>query len=629
MNSMIDYEYILSHLSLPVLITDLNGSVVYSNSSFNNLFVNSNLPDKKFLSEFKIHNSNNKTLDPDQYPFLSILKKDNNSETINGRIDDRWYQIKSVKGNSKGTFNYVITSFEDVSKEKDTEDWLQLTTENIEAVLYATSPISKDFLFVSNAVEKLFGYTPEEIYQNRVTYIRKILPEYLKHFKSFLGKLEKGKSSVVEYKMRDRQNRERFVRHTGTPVMKKGKVEKVVGVILDITEEKEVLEKLENSEERFRLLIDTANDFIFALDNQGYFLVANKSGAKSLGFVQSEITGKHFFELIDEKYKTDVAFAFQKILSSEEMISFEAAFVDKFGKKVLFEIQASPMILDKKIDGILAIGRDVTARRKDEKRLKELNAKLIEANRINAIERDRAKHQISVLEELNKLKNEFVSNVSHELRTPLASIVGFAETISSDDSLNRETINEFNNIIITEGKRLAKFINDLLDFSKIENDKEKKNFEDIDIIPVIKKVAESFRNAAEQKKITYTTEIPEAEIIVKGDKEMLSNAFVKILDNSIKFTNQNGRIAIIVQDFLNEVEIIVNDTGIGIPEDDLPDIFDKFKKVNQKGNLLPGAGLGLTIVKQTIDAHRGLVQVKSEVNKGTTVIVKLPKKPKV
>jgi PAS domain S-box-containing protein len=613
---------------MPVLITDLKGTKVYANTSFNDLFVDNKTTDESFLSEFIIYNSDNEIIDFDQYPFISILKSSNNSETINGKINDKWYLIKSVKEDKKNFFDYIITSFEDISKEKETEDWLKFTTENVEAVLYATGPVSNDSIFVSNAVEKLFGFTPDEIFENKLTVLRRIYPEYLEYFRFFLDELNSGKSSIVEYKFKDKYNCERFVRHSGTPIIRQGKIEKIVGVILDITEEKEILEKLEKSEERFRLLIDTANDFIFTLDNYGYFLTVNKSGAKSLGYIQSEIIGKHFLELIDEGNKPDVAFAFQKILTSGKMTSFEAAFIDKFGKNVLFEIQASPMIMENKIDGILAISRDITARTKDEMKLKELNAKLIEANRINAIERDRAKHQISVLEELNKLKNEFISNVSHELRTPLASIVGFAETIASDTSLTRETINEFNNIIVTEGKRLAKFINDLLDFSKVEEDKDNIHFDNIDIIPIVNNVAENFRKQAEQKKITLTTEIPEAEIIIKGDKERLSSAFGKILDNSIKFTNKNGRVRIIVQDFLNEVEIIINDTGIGIRENDLPKIFDKFRKVNQKDNQLPGAGLGLTIVKQIIDAHKGLVQVKSEFNKGTTFIVKLPKKPK-
>ncbi len=613
---------------MPVLITDSKVTKVYSNAAFNELFVNQKVSDEKFLTEFLIYNNLNEIIGFEKYPFVSILKNNTSHESLVGKINDKWYQIKSIKEKSDDVFEYVITSFEDISKEKETEDWLKLTTENIDAILYATGPVNNDFIYVSNAVEKLFGFTPEEIYNNKLAFVKKIYPEYFQYFKFFIDELKSGKSSIVEYKFKDKFGHERFVRHTGTPVVKSGKIEKIVGVIHDITEEKEILEKLEKSEERFRLLIDTANDFIFTLDNYGYFLTVNKSGAKSLGFVQSEIVGKHFLETISEKNKPEVAFAFQKILTSEKITSFEAAFVDKFGKNVMFEIQASPMILENKIDGILAIGRDITKRRKDEKKLKELNAKLIEANRINAIERDRAKHQISVLEELNKLKNEFISNVSHELRTPLASIVGFAETISSDNSLTRENINEFNDIIIMEGKRLAKFINDLLDFSKVETDKDSMNFEFIDITPVIKTVAENFRNQSEQKKITLTTEIPEAEIIINGDKERLINAFGKIIDNSIKFTNQNGRVTIIVQDFLNEVEIIINDTGIGIPENDLPNIFDKFKKANQKGNQLPGAGLGLTIVKQTIDAHKGLIQVKSEVRKGTTFIVKLPKKPK-
>ena len=274
---------------------------------------------------------------------------------------------------------------------------------------------------------------------------------------------------------------------------------------------------------------------------------------------------------------------------------------------------------------MIAIGRNITARRIDENKLKELNAKLIEANRINQIERDRAKHQISVLEELNKLKNEFISNVSHELRTPLASIVGFAETMASDQDLPQEAISEFNGIILTEGKRLAKFINEVLDFSKLESDADALVKEKFDIVPVLLDIFESHKEQAEDKGLTFSKEIPEAEMIIDGDKARIANSIGKLISNAIKFTNKEGRISLIAQDFLKEVEIIVSDTGVGIPEKEIPNLFQKFRKVNRPGTQLPGAGFGLVAVKQVIDLHKGLIQVKSEVKKGTTFIIRLPK----
>ena len=98
-----------------------------------------------------------------------------------------------------------------------------------------------------------------------------------------------------------------------------------------------------------------------------------------------------------------------------------------------------------------------------------------------------------------------------------------------------------------------------------------------------------------------------------------------ILSNAVKFTNSNGRITVVVQEFLNEVEIVISDTGIGIPEQKIPLLFDKFSKIKRAGQTLSGAGFGLVTVKQIIDLHKGLIRVKSEVNKGTSFIIRLPK----
>jgi signal transduction histidine kinase len=242
-----------------------------------------------------------------------------------------------------------------------------------------------------------------------------------------------------------------------------------------------------------------------------------------------------------------------------------------------------------------------------------------------SIEQDRAKQQITVLEELNRLKNEFISNVSHELRTPLASIVGFAETIVSDEDLPREMIEEFSNIILSEGKRLAKLINDILDFSNLETEKDTLEKTEFDIILVLKNLAKKWSKSAEEEGLTFSTEIPEAEIKIRADKERISNAISNLLSNAVKFTNKGGRVTLLARDFLKEVEIIVSDTGIGIPKEDIPKLFQKFSKVGRTGTQIPGAGFGLAMVKQIVDLHDGLVKVSSELNKGSTFIVKLPK----
>jgi PAS domain S-box-containing protein len=372
--------------------------------------------------------------------------------------------------------------------------------------------------------------------------------------------------------------------------------------------------------------METAEDLIFTLDRQGNFLIVNKNGALMLGYTESEMIGKHFLEFVKEDNKADVALAFQKILASEDVVRFEAILVDIAGNEIVLEIQARSVRKNGEIDGVMAIGRDITERILQERELKDLNARLIEANRIISIERDRAQEKVTVLEELNRLKNEFISNVSHELRTPLASIVGFAEAITSDPEMPREMIDEFNNIIYTEGKRLAKLINDILDFSKLDAEGEKLEKKDFDFVPLLKELVEIYTKQAVEKGVELNAEIPETEIIIHGDRERLSNAIGHIISNAVKFTDKGGRVTVLVNNFLKDAEVIVSDTGIGIPKEELPELFQKFSKINRPGSQVPGAGLGLAMAKKIIDLHNGLINVKSEVNKGTTFVIRLPKK---
>ena len=258
-----------------------------------------------------------------------------------------------------------------------------------------------------------------------------------------------------------------------------------------------------------------------------------------------------------------------------------------------------------------------------------MKPKLIESERLLSIERRRANQQKSLLVELNKLKNEFISNISHELRTPLASIIGFSETIESDDNLPEDMRKDFNRIILSEGKRLAKLINDVLELSRIESGTIALNKSNFDFARLIKETIEYFRADLQDKNIHLTTEFPDEEIFLFADREKISQVFSGVISNAIKFTDKNGRITVIVNNLMKEAEVIISDTGAGIPEKDLPFIFEKFYRVQRKDYENPGTGLGLVFVKQIVDLHKGYVEIQSEVNKGTSVVIRLLKSLKI
>lgn len=505
------------------------------------------------------------------------------------------------------------------------EQLYQEALATIPTVVFSTNSDGSEYYFITEAVRNLFGYSPQEIYDNKLLILRSIDQEHFNKFKDFIEKLRTGEVGTVEYRMKDRFGKEHWVRHSGIPIIRDGKVVRVVGMINEISEEKITQLKLESSEERFRMLIDTADDLIFILNGFGYFNLVNKNGASALGYVPGEMIGKHFLEFIDKNDEAKIAEAFSRILSSNDVTTFEAVFLDRFDKGVTFEIHAKPMISDGEVVGMISIGRNITNRKLDEKKIRDLNAKLVEANRIISIERERARQKINVLEELNKLKSEFISNISHELRTPLASIVGFAETIISDPDLPKETTKEFIEIILSEGKRLAKLINDVLDFSKLESGEEELKKENFNIPDVLNEVLKHFSQQIEEKELKISKDFPDKEVIIFADKARISQVFYNLISNSVKFTHNGGRISLILTDYGKEIEFTIIDTGIGIPEKDIPKLFQKFSKIQRIGAPLTGAGFGLVSVKQIVELHKGVVRVKSEENKGSTFIVRLPK----
>ena len=534
-------------------------------------------------------------------------------------------QIDPLKTALSGSTMTVISNRRTKTNAVDLKQNIIGTIADVQIILYSINAADFKYDFITEAVRNLFGYLPEEIYKNKFLFLKSIHPDDFKKFKSFIGKLRNSEEAVVDYRLHDRYRKEHWVRHTGFPMIKNDKILRFVGVVHDITEDKLIQLKLAHSEEKFRTLIDTAEDLIFTLDGFGYFNMVNKSGVNILGYTPEEMVGRHFLEFINKDEEAKVAEAFTKILHFTGITTFEAIFLDRFNKEITFEINAKPMFDHGQVSGVLSIGRNVSNRKVDEYKIKELNTKFVEANRIISIERERARHKISVLEELNNLKSEFISNVSHELRTPLASIVGFAETIMSDHELSKETIHEFSEIILNEGKRLAKLIDNLLDFSRLESGQDDLLKTDIGIIKVIEEVLLSFSQQIKEKNLTLSKLFPEEDPIIKADKERIEKVFWNLIANSIKFTNPGGRISLIIQNFEKEVEIVISDTGIGISEKDLPYLFQKFSKVQRPGAQIGGTGFGLVTVKQIVDLHKGFIKVRSELDKGTSFLIRLPK----
>ncbi len=217
--------------------------------------------------------------------------------------------------------------------------------------------------------------------------------------------------------------------------------------------------------------------------------------------------------------------------------------------------------------------------------------------------------------ELTRLKTNFIANVSHELRTPLSLISLFAETLVLERVVTSEKQKEYHKMIFDETGRLSRIVNKILSFYQIESNKRAYNFKPTDINSIASKIFDTYSYQLENAGFTYSLKLCEDIPKINGDEESLTEAVINLLDNSIKYSKEKKVIEIetgVEDDF---IFIKVIDCGIGIPAQSLNKIFDKFYRI-QSGLVheTKGAGLGLSIVKSIIDAHKGIIKVYN--NKG-------------
>jgi PAS domain S-box-containing protein len=382
-------------------------------------------------------------------------------------------------------------------------------------------------------------------------------------------------------------------------------------------------------ENRFNLLIKTSPDLIFILDEAGKIVLINEASKNYLEYSPDEMKGKYFLDFVSKEDTSLINISLSKVLTEKKPIKFKIHLLTKYGKIFPLELSCNTIFNHHKVVGLLAVGKDLSEKYRYEMELQKLKPKVTEINRLLNIERSRVAPQKSVVEELNRLKYDFISSISHEFRTTLASIIGFSETIVSDPDLGDSMKEEFIKVIMSEGKRLAKLINYFLDTPSTDDNMIMINTTTFGLIKLVQDAINANNELAISKNININFEHPSEEVFIEADRDSLYQVINALINNAIRFTDELGRVKIVVNNFVREVEILVSDTGIGIPEEDQPYIFQRFFRVSRRLSDIPSVGVGLVFVKQIIDLHKGLITVQSEAGSGTTFLVKLPKRSKI
>ena len=364
---------------------------------------------------------------------------------------------------------------------------------------------------------------------------------------------------------------------------------------------------LRQSQKSLQLFLDTANDLIQSLDEGGRYIYVNQSWCRTLGYTLEEANAMDMLQVVDKEYQEHCLSIFKSLMADGVSQMIEVGFRTKQGRLVIVEGNISVQIGNdgKRITN--GFFRDVTERKQAEIAMRHANIEMERALRI---------------------KDEFMANMSHELRTPLNAILGLSE------SLLEETVGSVNSrqhkylsTISESGRHLLELINDILDLAKIESGKMHLLLSLVNVRSICEASLRIVDQLAKNKSQNVSLEIADGVKSIQADERRLKQMIVNLLSNAIKFTPEKGQIGIrvVVDDSHTLLNFEIWDTGIGIKDNELSNIFQPFIQLNSGlARETSGTGLGLALVAQMARLHGGSITVRSTVEKGSCFVISLP-----
>ncbi len=234
-------------------------------------------------------------------------------------------------------------------------------------------------------------------------------------------------------------------------------------------------------------------------------------------------------------------------------------------------------------------------------------------------------HDVTEQRKLDDSRREFVANVSHELRTPLTNVRGYAETLMSAEEIDRETQLRFLGVISSEADRMTRIVKDLLTLTRLDYNRMEMHMQQMDLRDLGQKAVQAMEMEAKSRRLTLECRLPAQMPRVMGDPERIQQVVINIMTNAIKYNKPEGKVTITGGVQGNQVFLQVEDTGIGVPKEDLPRLFERFYRVDKaRSRESGGTGLGLAIAKQIVESHGGSIGFESEYGQGSRVTLYLP-----
>lgn len=547
-------------------------------------------------------------------------------------------QEKRVRERTKELIKANQALEERIVEHKRSEEVMRRSQENFSTMLNSLDGIvweldlkSSRFSFVSDQAEQMLGYPVSSWFAEPTFWQDHIHGGDRAQAVDFRTRVaQEKKGDRCEYRMITNDGRTIWLRDLVTVVVEDGEVVKLRGVMVNITESKQVAEALDQEKSFVSAVFETASALVMILDTNGRIVRFNKTCEQTSGYSAEEVKGKFFWDLFSVPEEvTKNKNVFSRLLAGQYPINEESYWVAKDGSRSAIA-WSNTVLLNRygAVIHIISTGVDITKRKEVEKKLKEAVGDLARSNQDLDKSSQELKDANQRLRELDEIKSHFISAASHELRTPLTSIKGYVESVLEDEvgPLN-EKQKEFLGYVKASTDRLHRLLNELLDLSKIEAGQVKMQKDLTNIKDLLKEETMIFNSQAGQKNISLNleTEMHLREIYCDGDKikEVMDN----LLNNAIKYTPKGGRVKIEAKNFQTGVQIDVQDNGIGISKEDIIRIFEPFQHIQKSGTDAEdeeSTGLGLALVKRIVEAHGGDVLVKSQPGKGSVFTVVLP-----
>jgi protein-histidine pros-kinase len=365
-----------------------------------------------------------------------------------------------------------------------------------------------------------------------------------------------------------------------------------------------------NEDGLFRRFLEVLPDAVVIVDASGLIILANVRVEEMFGYARSELLGRPVEILIPERFATNhVSFRESYVASTPRPRPLSLA-GGMFGKRrdgteFPVEISLAPLDTD---EGALVMAhvRDVT-----------------ETIAMTAAMRE-AEERRRVQEETTRSKDVFFATVSHELRTPLTSMMGFAELLADSGELSPEN-EHFLSVILRNGRREIRLVDDLLTLVSISEGRMSINLEEIDLVTAVRHVVESARPQADAAQLAVHLQLPDAALPVACDVHRISQAIDNLVSNAIKFTPAGGEVTVRLEIVGSSARVDVTDTGVGIGDTEPDRLFERlYRSPTAVAHEIPGAGLGLSIAAAILEAHGGRIRVVRSDDTGSTFRVELP-----